>query len=71
MIAWGTMRFQKVTLAPLVLVTLLGCSHAEEEKAKLDAIQKQADEKVTQAENQAKEEQRRRLEDARKRIEGL
>lgn len=54
MVAWGAMRFQKVTLAPVVLFTLLGCSHAEEEKAKLDAIQKQADEKVTQAENQAK-----------------
>ncbi len=48
------MRFPKVTLAPVVLVLMLGCSHADEEKAKLDAIQKQADEKVAQAENQAK-----------------
>jgi phosphoenolpyruvate-protein kinase (PTS system EI component) len=48
------MRFPKLTLAPLVLVTLLGCSHAEEEKAKLDDLQKKADEKLAQAENEAK-----------------
>ena len=48
------MRLPKLPVLPLIAVTLFGCSHAEEEKAKLDEIQKKADEKVTQAENQAK-----------------
>ena len=47
------MRFPTLML-PLFALTLFGCSHAEEEKAKIDEIQKKADERVTQAENQAK-----------------
>jgi hypothetical protein len=47
------MRFPTL-MVPLFALTVFGCSHAEEEKAKIDEIQKKADEKVTQAENQAK-----------------
>jgi DNA repair exonuclease SbcCD ATPase subunit len=48
------MRFPVSTVPAVLLALLVGCSHAEEEKAKLADLQKQADEKLTQAENQAK-----------------
>jgi hypothetical protein len=48
------MQFPKPTALTLLALTLLGCSHAEEEKAKLAEIEKKADERVAQAENQAK-----------------
>jgi hypothetical protein len=48
------MRLPTLPAVSLIALALLGCSHAEEEKAKIDDIQKKADEKVAQAENQAK-----------------
>jgi hypothetical protein len=48
------MRFPKVPVVPLFALALLACSHAEEEKAKLDDLQKKADEKLAQAQNEAK-----------------
>ncbi len=50
----GGMRTPTFPVLAFVLVALVGCSHAEEEKAKLAEIQKQADDRVAQAENQAK-----------------
>jgi len=48
------MRLSNLPVPAFLLVALLGCSHAEEEKAKLAELQKKADEKVAQAEAQAK-----------------
>ena len=48
------MRFPTLLSAPLIALVLFGCSHAEEEKEKLAELQKKADERIAQAENQAK-----------------
>ena len=48
------MRLSTLPVPAFLVVALLGCSHAEEEKAKLAELQKKADEKVAQAESQAK-----------------
>jgi DNA repair exonuclease SbcCD ATPase subunit len=48
------MRFPTLLALPLIAFSLAGCSHAEEEKQKLDELQKKADEKLAQAEAQAK-----------------
>src|SRR6185436_16665471 len=48
------MRLSTLPLPAFLVVALLGCSHAEEEKAKLAEFQKKADERVAQAESQAK-----------------
>ncbi len=48
------MRLPTLPIASLFALALFACSHAEEEKAKIDDIQKKADEKVTQAQNEAK-----------------
>jgi DNA anti-recombination protein RmuC len=53
-VAFEAMRFPMLARLPLVAVLLLACSHAEEEKAKLAELQKKADERVAQAESQAK-----------------
>jgi hypothetical protein len=48
------MRLPTTPVLAFVLALLSGCSHAEEEKAKLAEIQKKADERIAQAETQAK-----------------
>jgi len=48
------MRLSTLPVHALLVIALSGCSHAEEEKAKLAEIQKKADEKLAQAESQAK-----------------
>lgn len=50
----GGMRLSTLPVHALLVIALSGCSHAEEEKAKLADIQKKADEKLAQAESQAK-----------------
>jgi len=48
------MRFKNQAWLPVLVLWLAGCSHAEEDKAKLAEIQKKADERIAQAESQAK-----------------
>jgi DNA repair exonuclease SbcCD ATPase subunit len=53
------MRLSTLPVPAFLVVVLLGsqlggCSHAEEEKAKLAELQKKADERIAQAESQAK-----------------
>jgi hypothetical protein len=48
------MRLRMTPVLACLVVALAGCSHAEEEKAKLAELQKKADERVAQAESQAK-----------------
>jgi len=49
-----TMRIPMAPVFACLVLALAGCSHEDEQKAKLAELQKKADERVTQAENQAK-----------------
>jgi len=48
------MRLSTLPVLAFLVVAPLGCSHAEEEKAKLAELQKKADEQIAQAQSQAK-----------------
>jgi uncharacterized phage infection (PIP) family protein YhgE len=66
------MRLSILPVYAILAMALSGCSHAEEEKAKLAEIQKQADEKIAQAENQAKTklaDMQKQLDDAKAELE--